>query len=415
MKNFFNIDSTEYLYYAYTAFIILLFFTNDVFLGHDIFLYAIIPIALWPFAEDQSGIKLLDFPSVNVSLLNIKKTLAPMKSPIFIASIFYIIFVSISTILIPKLSWIWAHALVYFSIPLVFFVLITARLSIAIDSFHIRFFRIIIPAAAVVAMINTLHYIYLLPDMLDFSSIRMISSLGRAADHSENASGLFYGVFFAASVIILTETTDRLSAVVIKLSMPILFIAMLLTQSRSSLIGSFASLALFGLIEERSRKFIFFIISTFAIIFFSIRDISGPAIARADNQRIEIWLKFFKLAKERLLLGYGERLNFAVDVNSGEIITQAHNMLLNAQIFGGMFAFLSLLIAIIYAAWRAYIYLRMKNKGLPFVIIMSTVIAGLVDFKIEILTAGWHWVVFWLPIGLSIGADRSLLISSNNR
>jgi hypothetical protein len=415
MKKFSNLDSTEYLYFAYTAFIVLLFFTNDIFLGHNIFLYAIVPIALWPFVEDQTGIKLPVFPNISVSLLNMSKTLASMKSPIFVASTVYIIFVSISTILIPEFSWSWVHALVYFSIPLMFFILITARISIAIDRFYIRFFRIIIPAAAVVAAINTLHYIYLLPDMLDFPSIRMISFLGRAADHSENASGLFYGVFFTASVIILTEKTDRIFAVVIKLCMPVLFIAMLLTQSRSSLIGSFASLAIFGLIEERSRKYIFFIISLFSIIFFSIRDISGPAIARADNQRIEIWFKFFELAKERFLLGYGERLNFAVDVDSGEIITQAHNILLNAQIFGGIFAFSSLLIAIIYAAWCAYLYLRMKKEGLPFVILMTTVIAGLVDFKIEILTAGWHWVVFWLPIGLSIGTDRSLLISSNNR
>ncbi len=141
------------------------------------------------------------------------------------------------------------------------------------------------------------------------------------------------------------------------------------------------------------------------LVFFSIKSISVPALQRLDNHRFEMGGKFLSLALDRQIFGYGDRINFAVHFSNGKIKSQAHNIILNGQIYGGLFASLSLIAILTLGIYYASFYYIKFYQPLPLIMVVLPLIAGIVYFKIEIITAGWHWIVFWLPVAMCIGAE----------
>ena len=194
--------------------------------------------------------------------------------------------------------------------------------------------------------------------------------------------------------------TDRKLKWLLIISIVILSLALLLTQTRGAFIAFTLSLVIVTVFLN--KKFKIASILTLSMLlgsFLMLPKIRNFALVRGDNQRLELWSKFFKIIKERVLLGYGERgfgrgsegepHLFNVVLNSGETIHHAHNIFINAQLRGGLIALFALVYIVIRGFYVSFSCLRMEKNPIPFGSLLMLVIAGSVDFELHIFPAAW--------------------------
>jgi O-antigen ligase len=409
IKSFLNAHEIDILYGVYLAPLMVMFISNDIFIAHDIFSYTTVPLFIYLYSKNHYHGKGLRF---SFKILHKKVTHCIFAnislSLIFIASIVYILQLSLMTILLPSFNFGWIKVMFYFTFPLIFFLIITSYLFVYTIWFTDYLYTHLSFAAAITALANIYVYIKNMNDMGRFELVRMKSTYGHVIDHSENASGVLYAVFFVASFILFFRLKSNYFKICMMISTIILFSATIFTQSRSALVASAICLFVFLILaDSQYKKFVYGFIFTALAAYFSFKKISGSALERGNSYRFEVWSKYIDIIKKKMIFGYGERTNFAVPISDGEIISHAHNMVLNSLLDGGLIAACSVIFIFYYSLICGSNYNKSCKNPFPFIMILFPLIAGLVDFKLEILTAGWHWIVFWLPVGLCIGAEVS--------
>lgn len=410
IKSLFELYESEILYVAYIAPLAVMFVSNSIFLAHDMFAYVTSPLYLY-IILNKLYVRRAQKLTLTYSNANDARsffTITILSSAIFIASIIYIFELSLMTILLPSFDAGWIKVMLYFDFPLILFLLITSYLLSHTIWFSDYLYAHLSMMAAVVALINICVYIRSLDNLESFQLVRMKSTYGHVIDHSENASGVLYGLFFVASFTQFFRLKSNFFKLCMITSTIILLSATILTQSRSALVASAVSLFVFLIIADaKYKKFVVVFISAILVSYFSLKTISGSALGRGNSYRFELWNKYIDIIKNNVFFGYGERTNFSVPFSDSDVAPHAHNMVLNSMLDGGLFAACSIIFIFFYSVKCALDYNKKAQNPLPLIMILIPLVAGLVDFKLEILTAGWHWIVFWLPVGLCIGAEIS--------
>src|SRR5262249_31393050 len=127
-------------------------------------------------------------------------------------------------------------------------------------------------------------------------------------------------------------------------------------------------------------------------------------LLRGEGLRREVWQAFIGKASEKPWTGFGAVQDVSVWV-SGLLIDQPHNLVLSAQVRGGLIAAISMLFVLCagtYWTWRFY---RQTGQTTPLAVFVTMAACGMFDYNLLITRADWPWVTFWLPISLAIGAE----------
>jgi hypothetical protein len=153
------------------------------------------------------------------------------------------------------------------------------------------------------------------------------------------------------------------------------------------------------------RDIVILIIGLIISGFLLIPKIGLYALQRGENARFDVWKKFFALATLRPIFGYGERIEFHVEIINSEIIGHAHNIYLSSLIRGGIIAFIALISTLGLSIKYSIDYFKSDLNYIPFSAILTLAVAGCVDFDLIVFLSDWQWPSIWLVIALGISSE----------
>lgn len=400
---------SQILFFAYLAFSILIFYTQDLLLLNSYFVWVVTPLALIPVKI--SKINFMCWPlefSVRLSFENTFNTLRMAYSQIFLALSIFIFAISLSTWMAPypTAGWFWLFA--SFAFATICFLLITARLSVEIESFYIKYFCMMSAVVAINALCNELNFFQSLPDFRTFSAHRMDKTLWPVPAAGATAMAFTYGFYCLTSIISSIEVRSRAWRLISGFSAAILFSVVVLTQSRGALGALLISVFLylsfnFGINWKKLVVFCSALIAAVSVFF----TIFPSYLSRSMGGRDEVWASFLSLILERPVFGYGERIEFWVKNTYGDHLGHAHNLLLSSALRGGIVACVSLFAAFALSFYFISKLAKKKKSYLPLCVMVMLALAGLVDYDLLVMPANWQWMTIWLGLSFCCAAEIS--------
>jgi hypothetical protein len=410
-KNCFRINFIECaLYVSFIIFFTAMILITDFYIKCNYFVYLLPIISFFPIdvylLKNRAGNVYL---ALSPSFKNIMSTIKPIKSGITQLCLLYIFSISLATCIYPYFSVEWFFVIVKFSILVASLILVTSRLVNVIPDFVFNVYLIFVLVSCVNALINLYYYFAGLENIWAFSNIRFTPTVGHIPDSYPTTAGLFYALNFVVSILLAAsiKKSHIIKFLMFIISFIFLF-CIVLTQSRGPLLASIGSLMTIAFLSAGRMKISYLIIlCSLAIIYFSIPKIGIDAIDRGLTGRLMVWKTFLQLAMERPIFGYGERIEFQL-LHVGHPIGHAHNLFLSSQLRGGLLACIALISIFASSLISSHRLLKNKTQSIPFGVITTCLLSGLVDFDLLIFLPDWQWYCFWLPISICI-------VDSNNR
>ncbi len=190
----------------------------------------------------------------------------------------------------------------------------------------------------------------------------------------------------------------------------VLAAAALLTQSRGAAAAMVCGVAVAALQGRSRRVKIAAVAALLAGI--AVLVVATPILDRfsdaAYGDRLFVWREFLGMAAARPWTGWGLAPIDNVIMSNGEVFRQAHDMILNAWIRGGLVAtapFVAMLATALWFAWRAG---RELGDTRPLALLVPVLVAGSVDFSILASPLSYQWLIFWLPLAICAGAEMAV-------
>jgi hypothetical protein len=398
------------LYAAYILFFACLFLTNDFFLAQYFFLCVVAPIALAPFEILRINRRgWLIWPVVRISFYGLHQLLLQMCSYIFVFAFVFGLLIVLSSSMQPNPSFDWFLILLGYFLTIVLFILVSARLATCFENFYEVFIVVLISLATVNAIVALRDYILGLPNIAALLDTRLSPSFGHVPDHYPTSGAMTYATCLVCAGGLMALNTSRTRKFIAGFCAIILFITLALTQSRGPLFGALLAIFTGCLFTFKFTRPIILVAPFIAAgSFLMTPKVGARALERLDSMRFDIWRRYLALSYDRLILGYGERIEFLVEISDGEKLGHAHNIFLSSLLRAGLLATLCLIasygLALIYSLKFAHEY---KNP-VPAGLITLILLAGSVDFDQIVFLADWQWLSFWMPIGFAIAAERQL-------
>jgi O-antigen ligase len=249
----------------------------------------------------------------------------------------------------------------------------------------------------------------------EISIYRLVAVLGMPAYwNSTNVSATYLVYYAGAAAALFEPQLDRLRKGLFALAAAILLLALLMTQARSAYLAAAVSSALIAATNRRGRYALLLAICVLGLL------VALPAtreilFARGVSLRPEIWVSYFQMAEEHPLFGYGILYDINRALPDGNVIDQPHNLVLAAEVHGGLAAFGAMLIMLfggIY--WAARDWMGSKRL-IQLSMIVAIVTAGMFDYHLLGTYPEWPWVTFWFPIALCISSEVNVGRPQNDR
>jgi len=328
------------------------------------------------------------------------------KSVTFVFCLVFLALIFLSSSVIPYFSLDWALAIGSYVLSISIFILITARLANKLDNFFIVFFTFLSIISSINACINIYLHYQSYWHSEDFFLIRLVPNFGLVPDHWPTTGALAYGVVFVSSVGLLLMDVDILIRLAITFSLIIHCIILYLIQTRGVAIGVVVSIAIIFMFKFDFKKIFFFALFFFLLLVGVLQFIDiNMLFRRGYSNRLEIWEHFIRLAKDRIILGFGERIEFRLIISNGEIIGHGHNIFISALARGGLGAVFFLFAAYVSATAKSFLFALTKQNSIPLALVIFVFISGLFDYDQIAFLPDWQWVCFWLPIGLAVASE----------
>lgn len=216
-----------------------------------------------------------------------------------------------------------------------------------------------------------------------------------------------YGVALLASCFTITNHKETWRKSALAFSIAILFIFILFSGSRITLLATLIAPLTILLFKQQRRVIIFFsiIISCLSLAFF-ISDELRALFFRGEPWRFKIWQHFFNEALQNPWFGAG--LNSRQEVTiEGLTFLNTHNSLLSSFHSGGLLGVILHILIYITGLITA-----VKNRKNPIVILASIILSY--GFIAELTSGGrlinnpsQQWLYIWMPIGMLLGVQQS--------
>lgn len=241
--------------------------------------------------------------------------------------------------------------------------------------------------------------------------VRLVNSLGMPGyTNSTNISVTYAVLFIASAAVVVDSRLPRLMRFWMIPVALILLCGVVLTQARSAYVSVIVGLMIVLWTAPHAFR------RAALISFVAGLVLGGLMLAllpytravmetRGTSHRPEIWTTYAGNALQKPLLGYGGLSNIDIKLKDGTIIDQPHNLILSAQIRGGIFCALAMIALLAGSLYWAARFLTLRGEVIPLAMIATVATAGMFDYNLLITAVTWPWVTFWLPFSICAGAE----------
>ena len=287
------------------------------------------------------------------------------------------------------------------------FLAMTAHLVRRDPEFPVQLFLFVGVTASVVGLNNIWHFYGGLPP-LNRLPTRFEGVPGLTMYYNSNWIAQLYGVVCVGTAASVTRPGLRPAvAALLALSALVLFGCVALTQTRSVLIGVTASFAIIiALLPNQTRVGRAVQLTIIAVAILASLPFIEALVARGDPYRVAFWKAYIPLVEAHPWVGSGLTAPIVVSAPNGVETTHPHNIIYQALLRGGVFAFLALVTLMIATCLQALRAWRITGASIYPALIVAALLPLQLEFTVMVGTApGWDWVVLWMPIGLCVGAS----------
>ena len=147
------------------------------------------------------------------------------------------------------------------------------------------------------------------------------------------------------------------------------------------------------------------------LIALALPPIQDWLLPRGGSYRVEIWTETLRrVADGGPWFGLGVLTEDDILAHDGFVMAHPHNMYLSVLFHGGIVGLVALLALIGASARALLVHFHEPEAKLALAIYAITLPAWLVDGADLIDKIGWTWMLFWLPVAISVGlASRQRL------
>ena len=397
------LSKRSFLLVLYASFYPLMFLTNDVLNGYYFLIDVLLPIG---FLNLTTICFLAPKKTINQKIFFGGKLIltflyALKNSTVFVSSCLYILSLNFSTFMYPSPDLGWFLVALKFSFLLIFYLSITVYLFQECPGRFDVFLIFLVFFISLNACINLYFYFVSLDAIASLFSTRFYPTFGFVPDNYITTSAMTYGLFFLISIHLFYLKKNHAIKSALLLCCLLLASALMLTQSRGSVIACILSLLITVFPNVRKVRLTHvFCGFLFIFTFMFAAQSDGGIFARGASNRLEVWTKFINLSLDRPIFGYGQRIEFVVHIFDGETLGHAHNILLGSLIRGGLVSNISLICILVSCMYVACKFCKVSGNKLPLNINIYIFMVGLFDFEILALPPNWQWISFWMPIAM---------------
>jgi O-antigen ligase len=187
----------------------------------------------------------------------------------------------------------------------------------------------------------------------------------------------------------------------------IIFIAILtfvvLTQSRGPLMALFATMFFCSALVKDFKLLLSLAILVGVLFIAKTFNFFDPfsLVSRGDSYRFAIWEQVWTNFLEKPFLGYGlGGLRPEILIEPGIHIAHAHNVFLANLLDGGGVALALLLALLLRSAYWAFVHFKKSGNVTLVSLILFAVLANMTDGYTLIMSPGYQWIYFWMPIAI---------------
>jgi len=390
-----------------------LFFSNNYLLAPKIFDRIFFLAAALPWVS-------LRFQRRAPPVLELSTRLVLIVSVILAAAFFYLLALNVSSWLQPgsvarviDREWVYAGKILVF--------LLSFAVAVAAwKDFLPRFVTVLSSIVAASALYNMIVYLSGVTIGDNLAAIRLVNSLGMPGYTNSTNISITYALLFVASVAVIVDV--RLPRFMRYWLVPVglvLLAAILLTQSRSAYLAVIVGLMVVLWTAPQSFRraaiacFIAGVLLGAAAVM-SNAPTRAIITTRGESYRPEIWSVYAGMALQKPLLGYGGLSDIGIRIRGNIDIDQPHNLILSAQIRGGIFCALAMIMMLLGSLYWSIRFLRLRAEVIPLSMIATLATAGMFDYNLLVTPITWPWVTFWLPFAICAGAEIAVKRNSTS-
>jgi O-antigen ligase len=261
------------------------------------------------------------------------------------------------------------------------------------------------------AALNIYFYVSAAPSpsaVFHFSS-RLIATIGMPSYTNATNISATYAVFFAGLMAALVQgDLPLLARAPIACAAAVLFVGVVLTDSRSAYVAIASTLLIVSATSSRRVK-ILVGSALMGLLAFALwrPDFREALLSRGSGRRFIVWNAFWSLIEKKPIFGYGSLDTTTGFTDKGMFLDQAHNLVLSAWFRGGVVSALAMLCILLGGIYWANRYRVATGSLVPLCMIVAIAAAGMFDYQLLTTYPTWPWATFWLPFGLCIGAEMA--------
>lgn len=383
-----------------------LFFTNNYLLAPRLLNLVFFPVAALLCLSLH--VEWRTWPSIRIT---VSTRIVFAISVILIAAFVYLLSMNLSSWRQPGAvlrmvdqQWAYAGLILLFMISFAFAVR-------AWQQFLPRFVTAFSTLVAASALYNMTVYLPSITIAENIGSLRLVNSLGMPGyTNSTNISVTYALLFTASAAVIVDSRLPRLMRYWLIPVALVLLCGVVLTQSRGAYLSIIVGLMLVLWTAphafRRAALFSFFAgIALGVVALLALPQTRAVVAERGSSHRPEIWKIYADKALQKPLLGYGGLSNIDIKLRDGTVIDQPHNLVVSAQIRGGIFCALAMITLLAGSLYWSARFLKLRGEVIPLAMVATIATAGMFDYNLLITAVTWPWVTFWLPFGICAGAE----------
>lgn len=238
------------------------------------------------------------------------------------------------------------------------------------------------------------------------AQVRFAPIIGLVSGSFSTTASATYAVFAAGALAVaFAPQRGHAARVAAGVATLVLLVALALTQTRSAYLAiAAAGIAVAACLSRPMRYVILAMLVAAVIVVFLYPPAYEVVVQRGASYRPGTWAHFLPAFLDRPLLGIGQRVPIRITVE-GAPIHHPHNMLLSAQVRGGILACVGLagmLVGALVWAWR---FARGTGNAAVLAMVSALAVASLFDFEAKVTPADWVWLTIWVPLGLAAGCE----------
>ncbi len=341
-------------------------------------------------------------PIVLISAASYRNLLPIVKSSVFIASALFLAMIIGTSVLGGETPGPLLFKNLRYVVAVLAFLVITAYVVNDDNDFLRQLFLFLAPLAALTAIRDVAFGTESLDTLL---SVRLQGVKGFSIYYNSNVIGMMFAMPCVGAVAVMaSRTLKRWQYAMLSVSVLILLGAIVLTGSRGCLVAAAAGIGVSILLSTSWR-----LSAALAAILLVVAGVTlmtplaGELLQRRDSLRLSLWPVYLEMAMLKPWLGYGLAYDTQRTLPDGNIVMNGHNIFICALVRGGVFSALALAGVVLGSLVNAVRSRKRSGEFLPLTLLATCLAATAVDYEIIPTDLSYHYILFWLPVGLCLG------------